>query len=107
MSYTNINAFIERLKIDTKLQEELKQATDAAATLAIVRSAGFDLTAADLMSLQAVGRNNELSDAELATVAGGMQVLTGAELENFVSSIRVGSSWVGLPTGYQRPCQNS
>jgi len=66
MSEEQLKAFLEKVQGDTSLQEKLKAAADAEAVTAIVREAGFSLTAEDLkMGL------SKLSDAELETAAGG------------------------------------
>ena len=66
MSVERLNAFLEKVKDDTSLQEKLKAAADADAVTAIAKEAGFIISADDLTKSQ-----SELSDEELEGVAGG------------------------------------
>ncbi len=66
MSEEQINAFLEKVKGDTSLQEKLKEAADADAVLAIAKEAGFSVSADNLTKAP-----TELSDEELEGVAGG------------------------------------
>ena len=66
MSEEQLKAFLEKVNADTSLQEKLKAAADADAVTAIVREAGFSLTAEDLTKAQ-----SEVSDKELESAAGG------------------------------------
>ena len=66
MSEEQLKAFIEKVKGDTSLQEKLKSAADSDAVLAIVKDAGFSISADDLKNAQ-----SELSEEELEGVAGG------------------------------------
>ena len=66
MSEEPLNAFLEKVKGDTSLQEKLKVAADADAVAAIAKEAGFSISADDLTKAQ-----YELSDKELEGVAGG------------------------------------
>ena len=76
MTQENLNAFIDRVKLDPAIQEELKLATDIEAIVKIAAAAGIELTAADLMSRPAVA-NNELDDAQLENISGGLFVPPG------------------------------
>ncbi len=71
MTQESLSAFIDRVKLDPAIQEELKLASDIEAIVKIAATAGFELTADDLMSLP-TGGNNELDDAQLENIAGGM-----------------------------------
>jgi predicted ribosomally synthesized peptide with nif11-like leader len=51
---------------DVGLQEQLKEATDADAVVAIAKTAGFDISVGQLETLA-----SELSDEELEKVSGG------------------------------------
>ena len=70
MSQQTLNAFIAKVQTDNGLLDQMKVATDAAAAIAIAKTAGFEITAADLIRHQAAVVN-ELSDEELEGVAGG------------------------------------
>ena len=66
MSEEQLKAFIEAVKADAGLQEQLKAAGDADAVLAIAKAAGFVITAEELNRAQ-----EEVSEEELEGVAGG------------------------------------
>ena len=66
ISEKQLQAFQEAVKADTSLQEKLKAAADADAVVAMAKAAGFVISAEELTQAQA-----ELSDEELAGVAGG------------------------------------
>ena len=66
MSQEQLQAFIEKVKGDTRLQEKFKAAADSDAVLAIAKDAGFSISADDLKNTQ-----SELSEEELEDVAGG------------------------------------
>ena len=70
MSEEQLNAFLEKFKGDTSLQEKLNGAADADAVVAIAKEAGFAITAEDIQSMQSA--TAELSDKELEGAAGGM-----------------------------------
>ena len=72
MSEEQLKAFLEKVKADTSLQEQLKAAADTDAVLAIAKEAGFSITAEDIQSMQSA--TVELSDDELE-VAGGMGMM--------------------------------
>ena len=67
MSEEQLKAFLEKVQVDTSLQEKLKAAVDADAVTAIAKEAGFSISADDLKKAQVA----ELSDEELEGVAGG------------------------------------
>ena len=67
MSEEQLKAFLEKLKVDTSLQEKLKAASDADAASAIAKEAGFSISADEFTKAQ----STELSDEELEGVAGG------------------------------------
>ena len=67
MSKEQLKAFLEKVKGDTSLQEQLKAAGDADAVVTIAKAAGFVISADDLKKAQA-----EVSDEELEGVAGGL-----------------------------------
>ena len=70
MSEEQLNAFLEKVKGDTSLQEKLKAAASPEAVIEIAKEAGFSITAEDIQSMQSA--TAELSDAELEGAAGGM-----------------------------------
>ena len=70
MSQENLNAFIAQVQSDSGLLEKLKAVTDAKSAVAIAKSAGFEITAGDLIRQQAKIAS-ELSDDELEKVSGG------------------------------------
>ena len=70
MSEEQLNAFLEKVKSDTSLQEKLSAAASPEAALQIAKEAGFAITAEDIQSMQSA--TVELSDDELEGAAGGM-----------------------------------
>ena len=71
MSEEQLKAFLEAVKADAGLQEQLKAAGDADAVLAIAKAAGFVITSEELQRAQA-----EISEEELESVAGGLNPIT-------------------------------
>ena len=69
MSEEQLNAFLEKVKGDTSLQEKLKTAASPEAAIEIAKEAGFAITAEDIQSTQSA--TAELSDEELEAAAGG------------------------------------
>ena len=72
MSEEQLNAFLEKVKGDTSLQEKLKAAASPEAAIEIAKEAGFSITAEDIMQSSTV----ELSDEELEGAAGGRRAPT-------------------------------
>ena len=70
MSEEQLTALLAKLKDDVGLQEKLKGAADLDAAVALAKDAGFDISKADWLKYQAQ-QTLELSDEELAGVAGG------------------------------------
>jgi predicted ribosomally synthesized peptide with nif11-like leader len=66
MSEEQLKAFLEAVKADAGLQEQLKAAAEADVVVAIAKVAGFVISVEDLQRAQA-----ELSEEELEGVAGG------------------------------------
>ena len=66
MSEEQLKAFLEAVKADASLQEKLNAAVDADAVVAIAKSAGFLISAEELMRTE-----SEISEDELEWVAGG------------------------------------
>ena len=69
MSEEQLKAFIEKVKSDTELKEELNSASSPEAAMEIAKAAGFLITAEDVQSMQS--ETVELSDDELEAAAGG------------------------------------
>ena len=69
MSEEQLNAFLEKVKADTTLQDKLKAAASPEAAIEIAKDAGFAITAEDIQSMQSAPL--ELSDVELEDAAGG------------------------------------
>ena len=65
-------AFLEKVKSDSSLQEKLKAAASPEAAIEIAKDAGFSISAEDIQSAQSA--TVELSDHELEQAAGGCQV---------------------------------
>ena len=70
MSEEQLKAFLEKVKGDTSLQEQLKAAADADAVVSIAKEAGFSISADDLKKAQ-----SEISEEELEGAAGGGEEL--------------------------------
>ena len=70
MSEEQLKAFLEDVKADEGLQEQLKAAADTDAVVAIAKAAGFAISAEELQRAPA-----ELSDEELEGVAGGWTIM--------------------------------
>jgi predicted ribosomally synthesized peptide with nif11-like leader len=75
MSEEQLKAFLEAVKADTGLQEQLKAAGDADGVVAIAKAAGFVISAEELQRAQA-----EISDEELEGVAGAGGSAAGCTL---------------------------
>ena len=72
MSEEQLNAFLEKVKADTSLQEKLNGAANADDVVEIAKEAGFAITAEDIQSKQSMQSGKvELSDEELEGAAGG------------------------------------
>ena len=69
MSEEQLKAFLEKVKADTSLQEQLKAAASPDAAIEIAKAAGFAITSEDIQSMQSA--TVELSDEELEGAAGG------------------------------------
>ena len=72
MSEEQLNAFLEKVKSDTELQEKLKVAASPEAAVEIAKDAGFSITAEDIIRKSATV---ELSDEELEGASGGGQCI--------------------------------
>ena len=76
MSEEQLKAFLEKVKTDTSLQEQLKAATSPEAAIDIAKEAGFSITAEDIQSMQSA--TVELSEEELEGASGGKNIRTHA-----------------------------
>ena len=70
MSEEQLNAFLEKVKADSTLQEKLKAAASPEAAIEIAKEAGFLITTEELQSF-AQSTTVELSEKDLENVAGG------------------------------------
>ncbi len=66
MSEEQLKAFLEKVKDDTSLQEQLKAAVDADAVVEIAKASGFVISADDWNESQ-----SDVSDEELESAVGG------------------------------------
>ena len=69
MPEEQLQAFLEKIKTDTSLQEKLKSATDVEAVIAIAKAESFELSADAIIAAQSAPQ--ELSDEDLEGVSGG------------------------------------
>jgi predicted ribosomally synthesized peptide with nif11-like leader len=69
MSEEQLKAFLEKVKGDTNLQEQLKSAGSNEAAIEIAKDAGFSITSEDIQTMQSAP--GEVSDEELEEAAGG------------------------------------
>ena len=89
MSEEQLNAFLEKVKGDTSLQEKLKAAGSNEAGIEIAKDAGFSITVEDIQSMKSA--TAELSDEELEGAAGGMKA--PACWENSLCGGRTGQAY--------------
>ena len=68
MSEEQLKAFLEAVKADARLQEQLKAAGEADAVVAIAKEAGFVISSDELQRAQA-----EVSEDKLEDMAGGLR----------------------------------
>ena len=80
MSEEQLESFLEKVKADTSLQDQLTSAANAQAVAAIAKKAGLSISADDLKKAQ-----SEVSDEELENAAGG-----------FIDSLRWGTKEKGF-----------
>ncbi len=81
MSEEQLTALLAKLNEDAELREKLKGAADLDAAVAIAKEIGFDVSKEDWLKHQA-SQPDELSDEELAGVAGG-KVYRDSQCERF------------------------
>ena len=70
MSQEQLTFLLVKLREDAGLREKLQGAGDLDSAVALAKEAGFDVSKADWLKYQAQ-KTMELSDEELAGVAGG------------------------------------
>jgi predicted ribosomally synthesized peptide with nif11-like leader len=87
MSAEQLSAFLETVKEDAVLQQKLKAAADLDAAVAMAKEAGFEVSPADWLKAQA-NQIMEMSDEELAGVAGGYIVAAHANIGESTLGIR-------------------
>lgn len=94
MSQTSLTQFLSRILTDSTLQDQLKGVTEKTqfveTMVRLGRQHGFQFTAEDVDTVLIQGKKNpleELTDAELASVAGGRPAAT---------SDGCGSAWTTL-----------
>ena len=73
MSKEQIEKFLEKINLSVELQDELKSAPTAAAVANIAKNLGLDVTAGDVLRIQATA-TAKLSDSELENISGGTVV---------------------------------
>jgi len=74
MEDEQLKAFINAVQLDANLQERVKAAASPQAVVVIAKEAGFVISVEAMHSLS---NAKELSDEELADVAGGWRVASG------------------------------
>ena len=81
-------AFLEKVKSDTELQEKLKSVTSAEAAIEIAKEAGFSITSEDIQTMQsATPSDKELEDAAGGTTAKVVPIMAtviACPLGNFI-----------------------
>ena len=85
MSDEQLNAFLEKVKGDSSLQERLEGAASPEAGIEIAKDAGFSITAEDIQSMQSATIG--VSDEELEGAAGGNVVTWGVWIYCVVRAI--------------------
>ena len=83
MSEEQLNAFLEKVKGDTTLQEKLNGAADSGAVVEIAKEAGFSITAEEMQSSTV-----ELSDEELEGAAGAFGELKDIACPKWLTELR-------------------
>jgi len=74
MSEQQLTALLANLKDDVGRREKLQGAADPNAVVVLAKEAGFDVSKAELLKVQAtktLDQTLELSDEDLETIAGG------------------------------------
>ena len=76
MSEEQLNAFLEKVKADTSLQEKLKAASNADAVVEIAKASGSVISIDDIKQSQMVASDDELEAAVGGGPYGGTCLLT-------------------------------
>ena len=71
MSEEQLKAFWEAIQSDTGLQQKLQGVTEPVAIAAIAKEAGFSISAEEIKKAHSELELVELTDEQLASVAGG------------------------------------
>jgi predicted ribosomally synthesized peptide with nif11-like leader len=79
MSIEQAQAFFEKVKNDQELQKRLSEAKDNESKLEIARQEGFEFDLEE--AKKARETNEELSDEEMESVAGGRLYLLWSDIE--------------------------
>ena len=95
MSAEQLSAFFEAVKADAGLEEKLKAAGDLDTAAAIAKEAGFDVSKADWLKAQA-SQILEMSDEELAGVAGGVAYDLAMFLSVGVTGLTAGKGYPAI-----------
>jgi predicted ribosomally synthesized peptide with nif11-like leader len=74
MTATSAEGVLDRMEADPTFAERVKDAGSPEASLAILRSEGFDVTAGDLRDALLDRYGDQLSPDELDTIAGGISL---------------------------------
>ena len=77
MSEDQLKAFLEAVKDNEGLQEQLKAASDADAVVEIAKAAGFAISAEELQRAQSELSQADLSEEELEGVVAGSTFVCG------------------------------
>ncbi len=106
MSVENVKTFIERFNNDETFRNQISRAAAGQEWLTIARQAGFDFTEAEfqrIIQTAAGQRGDELSEAQLEIVAGGMSSLDGKGNDVLTEEItflrRGGQNLIGMLEG--------
>ena len=73
-----LGAFLEAVKANPGLVEQLRGATTVEANVAIAKAAGFTITPEDIVKVHS--RKHDLADEEIENVAGGAKVGCGLSI---------------------------
>jgi len=81
MSQEDLQKFLEAVRQDSSLQQELSKAGDAEAVVAMAQAAGYSISAKEFEQAQAA-----LSDEELEGIAGGSRAHRYAHRKHHTST---------------------
>lgn len=90
MSKADIDRFVEDLKSNADLLEEVRAGAGGLASIvAIAKSKGYDITLDDAKEYIRSNASRSLSDDELDQIAGGVAVVTSSMMDSASSSTSV------------------